>query len=168
TDIPAHPQAFQQMHTGVFQFRRPSLGAWVLYGLGAENERLPGFVTLSPPIAGGGAANYGSAFLPAVYQGTRIGFNRLPISRAVVGNLKNPRQTTAAQRTQLDLIQSMNRAALERDRVNPGVEGVIESYELAFRMQDELPKVMDLEKESEATRKLYGVGEEETDNFGRQ
>src|SRR5262249_37417332 len=102
------------------------------------------------------------------YQGTRIGFNRLPITRAVVGNLKNPRQTTNAQRTQLDLIQAMNRAALERDRVNPGVEGVIESYELAFRMQDELPKVMDLETESEATRKLYGVGEEETDNFGRQ
>jgi hypothetical protein len=166
TDIPAHPQAFQQMHTGVFQFRRPSLGAWVLYGLGSENERLPGFVTISPPI--NAASSYGSAFLPAVYQGTRIGFNRLPISRAVVGNLKNPRQSTSAQRTQLDLIQAMNRRTLERDRVNPGVEGLIESYELAFRMQGELPNVMDLGKESDATKKLYGIGEDATDNFGRQ
>jgi hypothetical protein len=168
TDIPAHPQAFQQMHTGVIQFRRPSMGAWVLYGLGTDNERLPGFITISPPIAGGGAANYGSAFLPAVYQGTRIGFNRQPITRAVVGNLKNPRQSTTAQRTQLDLIQAMNRATLERDRVNPGVEGIIESYELAFRMQGELPHVMDLGKETDATKKLYGIDEDETDNFGRQ
>src|SRR5206468_11767684 len=115
TDIPAHPQAFQQMHTGVIQFRRPSLGAWVLYGLGAESARLPGFVTLSPPLNNGGPANYGAAFLPAVYQGTRIGVNRLPISRAVVGNLKNPRLKNASQRAQLDLIQTMNRSALERD-----------------------------------------------------
>jgi hypothetical protein len=168
TDIPAHPAAFQQMHTGVTQFRRPSLGAWVLYGLGTECERLPGFVTISPPPNNGGPANYGSAFLPAAYQGTRIGFNRQPITRAVVGNLKNPRLKTTAQRTQLDLIQAMNRATLERDRVNPAVEGIIESYELAFRMQDELPRVMDLSKESDTTQKLYGIGEDETDNFGRQ
>ncbi|MFO0841913.1 MAG: DUF1501 domain-containing protein [Gemmataceae bacterium] len=168
TDIPNHPQAFQQMHTGLFQFRRPSLGAWVLYGLGTENDRLPGFVTISPPSQNGGPANYGSAFLPAIYQGTRIGSNGRPVKDAVVSNLKNPRATPAAQRAQLDLVQAMNRAALERDRVNPGVEGVIESYELAFRMQGELPDVLNLDKESAATRQLYGVGEEGTDNFARQ
>jgi hypothetical protein len=90
TDIPNHPQAFLQMHCGVFQFRRPSLGAWVLYGLGAESDKLPGFVTISPPIQNGGSANYGSAFLPAIYQGTRIGYNGRPVADAVVGNVKNP------------------------------------------------------------------------------
>src|SRR5262245_14469752 len=73
TDVPAHPQAFVQMHTGIFQFKRPSLGAWVLYGLGTENENLPGFISLSPPGNNGGPTNYGSAFLPAMYQGTPIG-----------------------------------------------------------------------------------------------
>ena len=78
TDVPAHPQAFLQMHTGIFQFKRPSMGAWALYGLGTENENLPGFVTISPPLQNGGPSNYGSAFLPAVYQGTpiRSGFRR--------------------------------------------------------------------------------------------
>src|SRR5437870_4937291 len=72
TDVPAHAQAFLQMHTGIFQFKRPSMGAWTFYGLGTENENLPGFVTISPPLQNGGPANYGSAFLPAVYQGTPI------------------------------------------------------------------------------------------------
>ena len=73
TDVPNHPQALVQLHTGSFQFVRPSVGAWVLYGLGTENQDLPGFVTIKPPSRLGGAQNYGSAFLPAVYQGTRIG-----------------------------------------------------------------------------------------------
>src|SRR5271166_2808209 len=72
TDVPAHSQAFLQMHTGVFQFKRPSMGAWTFYGLGTDNENLPGFVTVRPPFQNGGPANYGSAFLPAVYQGTPI------------------------------------------------------------------------------------------------
>jgi hypothetical protein len=168
TDLPNHPQAFLQMHTGLFNFRRPSLGSWVLYGLGTGSDKLPGFVTISPPVNNGGPANYGNAFLPAVYQGTRIGFNGRPVKDAVIGNLKNARRSKDAQRAQLDLIQSMNRAALERDRVNPGIEGVIESHELAFRMQEELPGVMDLKKESSATKELYGIGDDATDDFGRQ
>src|SRR5947207_1358294 len=75
TDLPNHPQAFLQMHCGKFQFPRPSMGAWVLYGLGTENANLPGFVSIGPPANNGGPANYGSSFLPAVYQGTRIGGN---------------------------------------------------------------------------------------------
>ena len=76
TDVPAHSQDFLQMHTGMFQFKRPSMGAWTFYGLGTDNENLPGFVTLSPPLQNGGPSNYGSAFLPAVYQGTPIGGNQ--------------------------------------------------------------------------------------------
>jgi hypothetical protein len=168
TDLPNHPQAFVQMHAGIFQFPRPSLGAWVQYGLGTENENLPGFVSICPPVNNGGSANYGSSFLPAIYQGTRIGYSGMPVSQAVVNNLKNPRTTVAAQRRQLDLVQELNRETLDRDRVNPAIEGVIESYELAFRMQAEMPKLLDLSRESEATRRLYGIGEGATDDFGRQ
>lgn len=168
TDLPNHSQAFLQMHTGVFQFTRPSLGAWLLYGLGTENDNVPGFITLCPPVGSGGAANYGSAFLPAIYQGTRIGTAGKPIATATLNNLTNPRRSATAQRAQLDLIQALNQAALEREQVHPGIEGVIESYELAFRLQGELPKLMDLAKESAATQKLYGLDNAATENFGRQ
>src|SRR5208283_2288077 len=109
TDVPAHPQAFLQMHTGVFQFKRPSLGAWTFYGLGTENENLPGFVTFSPPLQNGGPSNYGSAFLPAVYQGTPIGgaggFGgglRGGAGSTSVANIRNPKQSSDSQRAQLD------------------------------------------------------------------
>jgi len=145
---------------------RPSMGAWALYGLGTANENLPGFVTISPPIQFG-AQNYGSAFLPAVYQGTRLGAQRGDVGSASVGNMRNPDLSTDAQRKQIDLVQSMNRDLLA-STANPEVEGVIESYELAFRMQAELPKVMDLSKESPATMAAYGVGSGPAGDFGRQ
>ena len=168
TDIPNHPQAFAQMHTGIFQAPRPSMGAWVLYGLGTENRNLPGFITMCPPVGNGGPVNYGSAFLPAIYQGTRIGFSNRPVADARISNLENSRRSTAAQRIQLDYVQQLNRTARERDGVSPAVDGVIESYELAFRMQNELPGLMDLGRESQAAKDLYGIGERETDDFGRQ
>ncbi len=169
TDVPAHPQAFAQLHTGLFQFRRPSMGAWVLYGLGTENDNLPGFVSINPPLQNGGPANYGSSFLPAIYQGTPIGSGPLrPLSTTSVRNIKNPRQTTDAQRLQLDFIQSLNHEALGHDPHNAAVEGTIESFELAFRMQKDMPKVLDLANESPATKALYGVDETGTDSFARQ
>ena len=168
TDLPAHPQAYLMMHTGTSQFVRPSLGAWTLYGLGTENENLPGFVAIKPVARNGGPQNYGSAFLPAIYQGTRIGNEVAPVSSAQLGNIKNPRLDAAAQRFQLDLVQTMNRELLDREKVHPGVEGVIESYELAFRMQGSLPAVMDLENESKTTKALYGIDDEDTADFGRQ
>ncbi len=179
TDVPAHPQAFLQMHTGIFQFKRPSMGAWTLYGLGTENENLPGFITVSPPLQNGGPANYGSAFLPAVYQATPIrgGFGGGPAGMGPlarlggdggVANIKNPRQSADAQREQLDFIQSLNQETLDRQPHDAEVEGAIQSFELAFRMQKDLPKVMDLSTESEATKALYGIGDQTTDNFGRQ
>lgn len=179
TDVPNHPQAFVQMHTGTSRFTRPSLGAWTLYGLGTENQNLPGFITIDPPPIGG-AQNYGSAFLPAIYQGTKIGANGLAAQLAqrrgmgggaqeTISNIQNPRYTTEAERTQLNFIQSLNKSKMQQEGgYDPQVEGVIESYELAFRMQNVVPQVMDVNKESDATKKLYGIGDKTTDTFGRQ
>ncbi len=167
TDLPAHPQAFLRMHTGSSQFVRPSLGAWATYGLGTENENLPGFITIAPPNNVGGAQNFGSAFLPAIYQGTRIGAGGRFGSQAQVKNLQPP-GTAQAQRLELDLIQTLNREAQQRDPNNAEIEGVIESYELAFKMQSQMPAVLDLNKESDATKKLYGLGDRDTEEFGRK
>jgi len=179
TDVPAHPQAFTQLHTGTAQFVRPSLGSWALYGLGTQNENLPGFITINPP--GNATRSYGSAFLPAIYQGTKIGGNSLPGGgafarrfggggdQASMANIKNDRYSTEAQRTQLDLVQSLNQSRMVQDGgVSAEVEGVIESYELAFRMQAEVPKVLDLSKETTATKALYGIDKDPTDTFGKQ
>ncbi len=173
-DQPIHPRAMTQMHTGNAQFVRPSLGAWTLYGLGTENDSMPGFISLNPPA--GAAQNYGSAFLPAVYQGTNIGRSGRVGSRfggarglgSPVPDIRNPRLNKTAQRQQLDFIQQLNAEKLRRDQQQPGVEGIIESYELAFRMQDTLPSLMDIRQESDATRALYGIDENATDQFGRQ
>ena len=167
TDIPNHPQAFVQLHTGSAQFVRPSMGAWALYGLGTENENLPGFITISPPIQFG-AQNYGSAFLPAVYQGTRLGAQKGDVGEASIGNIRNSDLPPALQRQQLDLVQAMNRDLLASAGSNPEVEGVIESYELAFRMQSELPGVMDFSKESPATLAMYGINDGPSSGFGKQ
>ena len=161
-DSPAHPQATIQMHTGSFTFVRPSMGAWVVYGLGTENQSLPGFITINP--AGlGGSQNYGSAFLPASYQGTpyQTRTGKLP-------NIANPDLPPDAQRKQLDLIQSLNKEYLQKATADPELEGVIESYEMAFRMQSSVPEVLDLKGESEATRRMYGVDKPVTRDFGTQ
>jgi hypothetical protein len=176
-DQPIHPRAMTQMHTGNAQFVRPSLGAWTLYGLGTENENLPGFVALNPQATA--VQNYGNAFLPAIYQGTKVGRPQGPrpglarnIPRdagdAAVPDISNPRLNRQAQRAQLDFIQQLNQTKLGRDVMEPNVEGVIESYELAFRMQDALPQLMDLGGESEKTLAMYGINENPTDGFGRQ
>ena len=174
TDLPAHPQAFTQMHTGTAQFVRPSLGAWTLYGLGTENENLPGFITINPPA--NATRTFGSGFLPAIYQGTRIGGNRLPGpfagrrgGGAAMADLSNATFGRDAQRSQIDLIQDLNQSRLELDGgTSPEIEGVIESYELAFRMQAEVPGLMDLSGEDEKTLDRYGIGAEPTNAFGRQ
>ncbi len=168
TDLPAHPEAYLMLHTGSSQFIRPSLGAWTLYGLGTESDDLPGFISVKPTGRNGGAQNYGSAFLPAACQATRIGNEGQPIAQARVGNIKNPGLSASNQRLQLDFLQAMNRELLERERVDPEVEGVIQSYELAFRMQGKLPAVTDLAGESAATKKLYGLDDPATADFGHQ
>ncbi|MFN7560140.1 MAG: DUF1501 domain-containing protein [Prosthecobacter sp.] len=178
TDLPNHAQAFVQMHTGSFQFVRPSVGAWTLYGLGTENDNLPGFITLNPPADNGGAQNYGSSFLPAICQGTKIGGSQLPDLYAALlkkdtapgppmKNIENKNVPRDLQRAQIDLIRGLNERKMERDGVHPEIEGMIQSFELAFRMQSEVPEVLDMRGESEATLKLYGIGQGK-DQFARQ
>ncbi len=169
TDQPVHPSAMTQLHTGTAQFVRPSLGAWTLYGLGTENDSLPGFVSINP--SPGAAQNYGSAFLPAVYQATTLGrAGRVAgrDSKSQVIDVTNSRRTSEQQRQQLNFVQKLNREKLLREKEHPGIEGLIESYELAFRMQTELPKVMDVSGENEKTLDLYGINGGPSDRFGRQ
>jgi hypothetical protein len=164
TDNPAHPQATIQMHTGSVRFVRPSMGAWILYGLGTENQNLPGFITINPPPGVGGAQNYGSGFLPAAFEGTRIDGD----GSRLIPNVTS-RVPASMQRKQIDLIQLMNQDMLNRSGQNAQIEGVIASYELGFRMQSTVPAVMDTAKESPYTLDLYGIGEGKTTNtFGRQ
>ncbi len=162
TDNPAHPQATILLHTGSARFVRPSMGSWVVYGLGTQNQNLPGFITIAPG-GQGGAQLYGSGFLPAAYEGT-------PIAGTSSNGLPNvtPAAPASVQRRQIDLVQQMNRDLLRRSGENPQIEGIIESFELGFRMQSTVPDVMDLTKESKKTHALYGIGETDTDTFGRQ
>jgi hypothetical protein len=168
TDVPNHPQASLQLHTGNFQFVRPSMGAWTLYGLGTENQELPGFITINPVANVGGAQNYGSAFLPASFQGTKLGGDGGRITAAKLANINNPKTEAEAQRMQLDLLRRLNQDRLAADKVNNPLEGVIESYELAFRMQGAVPQLMDISGESAATLAAYGIDQQPTDSFARQ
>ncbi len=163
TNNPGHHQAVVALHTGNENFVRPSVGAWVTYGLGTEAESLPGFVTINPIVDKGGAANYGSAFLPATYQGTRLS----SASRGVP-NIRNRRLSNLDQRKQLDFVQQANRRLLARDAQNPEIEGLIESAELAFRMQTSIPDTLDLSQETQATHRLYGLDDRSTSRFGTQ
>jgi len=166
TDDQTHTASFVQLHTGSARFVRPSIGSWVLYGLGSENENLPGFVTIRPTIQFGGVQNYGCAFLPAMFQGTPIWNPQQP--NGGVEDIANRRMPRELQRQHLDLIQSYNQSAAARSPQDSRIEGVIQSYELAFRMQMTLPEVMDLSKETASTQAKYGLGNPATDAFGRQ
>ncbi len=148
TEGSAHGEALLRLHTGQANLVRPSVGAWVSYGLGSDNENLPAFITISPPRGHGGVQNYGSAFLPAMHQGTAIGSAEIPIAKAIVSNLGNQRLKPSEQREQLDLIQSLNRRHLRASGDDQQIEGLIANYELAFRMQSTMPAIMSLNDES--------------------
>ncbi|MFN3652241.1 MAG: DUF1501 domain-containing protein [Armatimonadota bacterium] len=167
-DQSAHGGALLQLHTGAGVFIRPSMGSWLVYGLGTENRDLPGYVTICPTLAHGGVQNFGSAFLPAWTQGTRIGNASIPTKQSSIRNLENPDVPRALQRKQLDFLQGLNREHLSRAGEDLRLEGQIENFELAFRMQTSAPELMELSGESKATLDLYGIGREPTDNFGRQ
>ena len=166
----AHAPAVRLLHTGHTQMVRPSIGSWVVYGLGTENNNLPGFLTICPNVTGDGGSTqlYSNAFLPAVYQGTAIGSAETGAKNATINYLNDPSIAPELQRKQIDYLQRMNRAHLDRLEGDRRMEGVIESFELAFRMQSEAPDLIDVGAESQATLDLYGIGEKETDNFGRQ
>ena len=163
TNNPGHHQAVVALHTGNENFVRPSVGAWVSYGLGSEAESLPGFVTIDPIVDKGGAANYGSAFLPATFQGTRLNS-----AARGVPNIQNRHLTTADQRKQLDFVNEANRRLLARDAGNPEIEGLIESAELAFRMQTSVPEALDLSQETQMAQQMYGLDDPRTSRFGTQ
>ena len=162
TDTPAHPQAVIQLHTGtaLASLTRPSMGAWLMYGLGTENQDLPGYVTINPSANFGGAVNYGSAFLPAHFQGTKIN------DVGFIPNLK-PQTVSSLQRKQIDLIQSLNRDLAATPGAPDQLEGVIQSYELAFKMQGKVPELLDISQEPRSVLDAYGVKPGPAGSFAR-
>ncbi len=164
----AHGGALLKLHTGSDSFVRPSIGSWVSYGLGTENSNLPAFVTICPTLAHGGVKNWGSAFLPAPFQGTPIGNASLPSADARVPYLQNTRDSRQLQRLKLDLLGQFNRQHLDQFGEDSGLEARINSFELAFRMQNEIPDIQDLSRESAETHRLYGLDQKITEDFGRQ
>jgi len=168
TEGVAHGPATLFLHCGSTNFIRPSMGAWINYGLGSENDNLPGFVSISPSSGNGGPRNYGNAFLPSVYQGTAVGKAGSPASEATIRNLSNQQISREGQRKQLDLLQAMNAEQLKRVPGDSEAEAIINSYELGWRMQQNAPDILDLSKETKETQRLYGIGEKPTDNFGKQ
>ena len=168
TEGVAHGPATLFLHCGQTTQIRPSMGAWVNYGLGTENENLPGFVTIAPPTGNGGARNYGNAFLPPVYQGTPIGKAGQAASELLIRNLGQPAATPGQQRKQFELFRELNAEQLKLHPGDTELEAVINSYEVAWRMQNNAPGVLDLAQETSATLALYGVNEKATDAFARQ
>jgi hypothetical protein len=163
SDNNQHQPAALQFHTGVTADVRPSMGSWISYGLGAENSNLPNFITIHPDSD---TRLYGASFLPAAHQGTKVvipqGDKQSPIDYLtdVSGDAK-------AQRARIDFTQRMNRRLLKGAEIDARMEGMIESMEIAFRMQSATPELVDISNESEATKKLYGIGEKTTDKNGR-
>src|SRR5262249_33880315 len=145
-----------------------AMGSWISYGLGSENRNLPGFVTIAPLMSGdgGGPHLFGSAYLPAIHQGTAIhsGKQGAPSVRYLSRSDLSPER----QLQQLALLEAMNRDHLARAEVDVRLEGMIQSFELAFRMQAALPDLLDVSRESRATQKLYGIGDQATDSLGRR
>ena len=164
----AHGGASLKLHTGSDNFVRPSMGSWVTYGLGTENQNLPSFVTICPTLAHGGLKNWSSAFLPADYQGTPLGVASQPSTNAKVKYTQNQRVTRRQQRIQLDLLRQMNQQHMDDLGPNQELEGRINSFELAFRMQSQVPEVLDIADETEETQRLYGLDGDMTKDFGRQ
>jgi hypothetical protein len=151
TDVPAHEPASRFMHTGALQIPKPSLGSWIVYGLGTENQNMPGFISL------GGKPEYRQAsFLPSLYQGVNVNYStRLPLTQVLL-NIHNQFTNSEDQRRQLDLARRLNTLHAEKLHKEEQLEARIESFEMAFRMQTEATDAFDVNKESPETRQLYG------------
>jgi hypothetical protein len=164
-----HGGALLELHTGSDTFVRPSMGSWITYGLGTENQDLPGFITMCPTLTHGGVNAYSSAFLPAVYSGTPLGNASIPSDQAKIPFIDNAeKQSRQLQRLELDLLREMNSEHLASTGPDSVLESRIESFELAFRMQSAAPQLQEIGDETEATQKLYGLDQPATRNFGRQ
>jgi hypothetical protein len=159
TNVPNHEPSLLMMTCGDTQPVRPSMGSWLVYGLGSENQNLPGFVVLCPGLPTVGPALWSNSFLPGIFQGAHINNSNLD-PRRVLQNLNNGNLSRRAQREQLDLMQGLNGLHLqERGGSDNALEGRIQSMEMAFRMQFEAQEVFDINRETQATRNLYGTGD---------
>ncbi|MCR9232964.1 MAG: DUF1501 domain-containing protein [bacterium] len=160
-----HPTACYHMNTGNRFGGDPAIGSWVTYGLGTENQNLPAFIVL-PEVAypQGGAANWSNGFLPAYFQGTALRSTGSPI----LDLNPPPNVTRATQRKNLDLLAKLNQQDQQRHPHEEVLAARMESYELAFRMQTQVPDIINLESETQQTQDMYGLGQKETDSFGRR
>lgn len=163
TDNEAHAPATLQLHTGVSLDVRPSMGSWFSYGLGTENQNLPSYISIHPFSD---VRTYGSGFLPAAHQGTPVNVPNND-KESAIRNLVDAQASPAQQRRRLDMVQRFNKRLLDRVQSDQQMEGMIESFELAFRMQSETPKLVDLSGETKAVHEMYGIGEKDTDRNGR-
>ncbi|MEM9480962.1 MAG: DUF1501 domain-containing protein [Verrucomicrobiota bacterium] len=167
TEGVAHGPATLFLHTGATNLVRPSVGAWVSYGLGCENENLPAFITVNPPANKGGPRNYGNSFLPAIHHGTVLGRAGDRTAPPELLNLKSP-VAAGAQRRQFDFLRQLNATQTQGAAIDPAVDGALSSLELAWKMQSEAKGLVEIDRETNATLEMYGVGHEVTDHFGRQ
>ncbi|MEE2639358.1 MAG: DUF1501 domain-containing protein [Planctomycetota bacterium] len=162
-----HGAALLELSTGSDTFVRPSIGSWLCYGLGSENRDLPGFITICPSLTHGGSNNWGSAFLPPVYQGTPLGNAGTASEKAKIPFITGG-TNRSLQRMELDLLQKLNQERLLSTGSDPQLEGRIESFELAFRMQNQAPRLQDISDETRETLDSYGVNHPTTRDFGLQ
>ncbi|HEY3969150.1 MAG TPA: DUF1501 domain-containing protein [Planctomycetaceae bacterium] len=164
-----HGGALLELHTGSDTFVRPSMGSWITYGLGTENQDLPGFITVCPTLSHGGVNAYSSAFLPAVYAATALGNSGVSSDQAKIPYIANADETPRdMQRLELDLIRQINQDSLATTGPDSTLESRINAFELAFRLQTTAPALQDLSREPESMHKLYGLDNPATANFGRQ
>lgn len=163
-DNNAHDLAILQFNTGTFNDLRPSMGAWISYGLGTENANLPSYITIHP---GSDVRAHGSAFLPAAHQGTVIGKIPKDPKESAIRFLSDSNASPAIQRRQMDFVQRLNQRTLARVGEDRVMAGVMDSFELAFRMQAETPKLVDLSGETSDTLAMYGIDQQPTDRNGR-
>ena len=164
---PRHGGAVLEWHTGSDTFIRPAMGSWLTYGLGSENQNLPGYITICQALAEGGANNFGSAFLPAAHQGTPLGYGNVKAKEASFPFIGDG-QRKRLQRLELDMLSDVSRRQLARSGHDPELEDRIATFELAFRMQTEAPSVQNISSESAATKAMYGLNDPVTEDFGRQ
>ena len=165
----AHGGACMKLHTGDEDQVRPSMGSWISYGLGTENQNLPSFITICPTSLHGGVNNFGSAFLPSVHQGVPYGTPGYPntiAKNASFKHMSNHQWTREQQRMQLELLRELHESTPDHDDAE--MDARIQSFELAFRMQMAAPEAVDISQESKSTRELYGLDHAETENFGLQ
>ena len=164
-----HGGALLELHTGSDTFVRPSMGSWITYGLGTENDDLPGYITICPTLTHGGVNAFSSSFLPADFHGVPLGNASIPAQQAKIPFIENADRTPRSlQRAQLDLLRQMNLDRLEQTGPDTELEARINSFELAFRMQAAAPELQSVDDETESTRRAYGLDQDVTGNFGRQ